>query len=319
MTEVLESALGRIIYLAGNSQDRPIGGIKAMVQHVLLLREAGFEAYISGAVSRSAPWLTEQAPLLPIGAGGVVLYPTDSIVVGETNGQAMRDLRSFRCGKHVYCQNQHYVTWGLKGPERWSDFGFDRVFAASAGIAGFLSRVLGVDAQVVPPVIDHALFTASAKRVQVAAIPRKRKGEAANIRAVLGWKHPRWAAVPWVNIDNRSEREVAAILGESSVLLALGRFEGLGLPPLEAMAAGCVVAGFTGIGGAEYATAQNGFWSPEDDIEKCADQLAAALDVVAAGGPTHAAVVAAGRATARAYDRPAVAKVVIDYWAEHAA
>jgi glycosyltransferase involved in cell wall biosynthesis len=63
------------------------------------------------------------------------------------------------------------------------------------------------------------------------------------------------------------------------VFLALSRLEGFGLTPLEAMAAGCVVVGFTGIGGREYATAGNGFWVGEDDFPVCIDQLKAAIDL----------------------------------------
>jgi glycosyltransferase involved in cell wall biosynthesis len=47
---------------------------------------------------------------------------------------------------------------------------------------------------------------------------------------------------------------------------------------LEAMACGCLVAGFTGIGPREYATAMNGLWVGEDDCE------AAALALVRACG-----------------------------------
>ena len=69
----------------------------------------------------------------------------------------------------------------------------------------------------------------------------------------------------------------AAAMGEAGVFLSLGRLESLGLTPLEAMACGCIVAGFTGIGGQEYASPANGFWAAEDDFPSCIKQLRAAL------------------------------------------
>src|SRR5882672_2072883 len=44
--------------------------------------------------------------------------------------------------------------------------------------------------------------------------------------------------------------------------------------PLEAMASGCIVVGFHGYGGLEYATPENGFWFPSDHLEEVVDALA---------------------------------------------
>ncbi|MFY9288526.1 MAG: hypothetical protein WAO98_08495, partial [Alphaproteobacteria bacterium] len=43
--------------------------------------------------------------------------------------------------------------------------------------------------------------------------------------------------------------------------------------------AGCVVAGFTGLGGKEYAHEQNGFWASEDDFPTCVANLKKAVDL----------------------------------------
>ena len=55
---------------------------------------------------------------------------------------------------------------------------------------------------------------------------------------------------------------MARVFGESALFLSLSRFESLGLTTLEALASGCIVAGFTGFGGRDYATACNGWWWP---------------------------------------------------------
>lgn len=53
-------------------------------------------------------------------------------------------------------------------------------------------------------------------------------------------------------IHGRHEEEVAAILKLTDVFVAISPDEHFGLPPLEAMAAGCAVVGFPGQGGSEY-------------------------------------------------------------------
>ena len=58
-----------------------------------------------------------------------------------------------------------------------------------------------------------------------------------------------WIFVP---IDGLPEKEVAEILKESALFMSFSKAEGLGLPPLEAMACGCIVIGYHGQGGQEF-------------------------------------------------------------------
>lgn len=53
-------------------------------------------------------------------------------------------------------------------------------------------------------------------------------------------------------VDGRSEAEVARLLKRSDVFVAISPSEAFGLPPLEAMCAGCAVVGFPGDGGFEF-------------------------------------------------------------------
>ena len=57
---------------------------------------------------------------------------------------------------------------------------------------------------------------------------------------------------PLAVVDGLSEDEVAALLRSTDVFVAISAKEAFGLPPLEAMAAGCCVVGFRGDGGFEF-------------------------------------------------------------------
>lgn len=96
-----------------------------------------------------------------------------------------------------------------------------------------------------------------------------------------------------------SRLQVAQVLAESQVFASLSHFEGLGLPPLEAMAVGCLVSGWTGHGGSEYATPENGRWVPEGDLEAFVHALAADVQADASVVQTRRA---AGQATAARFD-----------------
>lgn len=82
--------------------------------------------------------------------------------------------------------------------------------------------------------------------LRIAAMPRK----GAEILAVVRERLPRGSEL--VCIDGVSEREVAETLRRADVFLAVSPSEAFGLPPLEAMCAGCCVVGFPGIGGFEF-------------------------------------------------------------------
>jgi glycosyltransferase involved in cell wall biosynthesis len=88
------------------------------------------------------------------------------------------------------------------------------------------------------------------KRFVVSYIPRKLSQEATDVLGVL---ELRGALDGWdvVEIAGVDERTYASILRRSRVFLCFSHREGLGLPPLEAMAAGCIVVGFDGFGGRE--------------------------------------------------------------------
>jgi glycosyltransferase involved in cell wall biosynthesis len=115
------------------------------------------------------------------------------------------------------------------------------------------------------------------KKMQVAFMPDKRPKEWPLVRDLLAYRHPRWARIPWVPIRQVSRKACAQVMAESAVFASFSYLEGLGLPPLEAMASGCLVCGFDGHGGADYANAGNGLWVREGDHAGFADALAQAL------------------------------------------
>ncbi|OCX66409.1 hypothetical protein BFP70_05135 [Thioclava sp. SK-1] len=64
-------------------------------------------------------------------------------------------------------------------------------------------------------------------------------------------------------LDHMPRTQVIEHLGRSQFFISLMHHESLGFPAAEAMAAGCVVIGFDGLGGAEYFDHDVGFPIPE--------------------------------------------------------
>jgi glycosyltransferase involved in cell wall biosynthesis len=77
------------------------------------------------------------------------------------------------------------------------------------------------------------------------------------------------------------------------------------------MSCGAIVAGFTGYGGQEYATPENGFWFAPDHLEEVADALARIVTGVERNDPEVLRVREAGFTTAASYSK-ARARVALE-------
>jgi len=106
--------------------------------------------------------------------------------------------------------------------------------------------------------IDPALFYPTEKRPQIAFMPWKNPDHVLQVVTILQLrgKAQGYELVP---IDGVSETEAARHLREALIFLNFGTNEGFGLPPVEAMACGCAVIGYDGLGGREFFLPEHSF------------------------------------------------------------
>jgi len=123
----------------------------------------------------------------------------------------------------------------------------------------------GPAGKIVLPVGFAGLDFGVQKDARIAYMPRKRPDEVAAVVTILR-QAPELADYTFTEIDRVSHSELAEILNRSRFFLSFSQEEGFGLPPAEAMRAGCIVIGYTGVGGAEYFTAETGIVVPDSDI-----------------------------------------------------
>jgi len=218
----------------------------------------------------------------------------------------------------VFCQNP-YAAAGLGvarlSPETRTHY--RAYMACSPGVALWVSRYLDHDVLgTVPAFADERVFAPTAKRRVIAAMPRKRPIELRAVQHMFGRLHEGPAVWTWDVIEGRSEAETARALGEASVFLSLARLEGMSMSLLEAMACGCIVAGFTGVGPREYATAVNGLWVDEDDCEAAAIALARACRLAEQDEAAAHLIRHAARTTAAAWSHAHFVEALDQFWRE---
>lgn len=283
---------------------RPTGGIWVLTRFAGLLRGAGIDAVL----------MTEASDLLKRFYGDVgvpvvlAVVPSagDLVVRSEMNTPAsMRQARGAGVRQVLIVQNHNYVGESLEEGQRYADLGIERVAGVSETIARALIERRAADAvSVVPPPIERwggdGEETAGEPALAISVMPRKLPKTFEAIRRGFRRRHPALSHIPFAILEDASHRTVLRHLARSSVFLSLQNREGFGLPALEAMAAGCLVAGFAG--GAEYASPDNGFWVADGDVEAAIDALARAViaSLGAGANETGRAEAAAVRAAASA-------------------
>ncbi|HUT94079.1 MAG TPA: hypothetical protein VMY37_31745 [Thermoguttaceae bacterium] len=302
----------RIAYLSWPPNEIS-GGIKMAFAHVEALREAGWEAVIATPGAGMPTWFESDAPVIDTSE---LVADQDILVFPENHHRFLKSLASWPNRKLVFCQNQFMVHRGLKGSRDYADFGVRGILCVGRHALDFCRRRFpSQPISSVPVFIDHDLFCFQPqKRLQIAFTPRKRPLEAAFIQDLFRAENPGFRDIPWVQISGVPTRTVAQILKESAIYLSLCRFECVPLTALEALACGCVTAGFTGFGAREYTTAKNGFWATEDDCLDCVTQLTRAVRTVTAGGPSHSEMLEAAHISASYYSRQRFASRLVEFW-----
>lgn len=289
--------------------DLVAGGQIVNLAHVTTLRSFGFDARLLIVRPTPDPAFEPKFPpgVTPppwqLGAEG--LTDDDVVVVGEMFAAGARAVMDSAARKVIHNQNPHYLFQAftdIAAIERW---GARHMICASRHTAA-MSQVAGWTGpkSVVRPFIDPRFAPdVSQRRLAIAAMPRKRQIEWRLIRGLLWSRRPDLARVPWVVVMNADAETCVQALQSAELFLSLSYHEGLGLPPLEAMASGALVIGYHGAGGREYATPANGDWFDDGQHLPIVDTLAERLDQLTAG-ETFADRRAEGIRTAAAFNRP---------------
>jgi hypothetical protein len=286
------------------------GGQKMALRHVETLHELGFDAVYSGDAGVQLPrWFAHRAPV----AFGEAIRPDDIVVVPEDGQKALQVVLGSRAARVVVlCQNP-YESIGMEFVAQH----IERVAAlltVGPRHAALMRRLIPqARIETIRCFADERVFRPGPKEPVGVYVPRKRPLEAAAIRRFHRLLRPD-QDLGWIKVQQATEAQVAEAFSRAGVFLSLSRLESVGMTTLEAMASGCVCAGFTGVGGAEYVTNENGFWAAEDDCVAAADALAAAIDLRRAGGPRLEAMLEAGRETARTWSYAAFRRDLEEVW-----
>jgi len=251
-----------------------MGGVKVIYEHCDLLNGNGFEAFpVHVGGTFEVDWFAHQSRPLTESEAIRMMDTSDVVVCPEVVPQFADAFPAQR--KVAFVQGWSLVEIGTGG-RPYEDLGFTGLLACSEYNRDYMAEHSTLPCAFVRNAINLDLFAppaAPAPAGNVLYLTRKHVNDARGAVSLLPVETRNNLHVT-EHVGPSTQAEMAQYYQQADVFLATGYPEGFGLPPLEAMACGCTVVGFTGGGGNEFMKPEETALVVEDgDVEGLANAL----------------------------------------------
>lgn len=252
----------------------PSGGVKVIYQHCDILNRNGIEAYPVHLGDFIVDWFPHQSQPISIDKAKTLMKDSDVLICPEII-PGMAD--KFKCSnKIVFIQNWALVDIGTGNEKRYEDFGFTELTACSLYIKNYMQKKSSLPCTVIINGIDTNKFKVDeTNRVKDRVLYLNRRNVADARSAITMLPSELKNKTEFIELENRYKQdELIKYYQKADVFMSIGYPEGFALPPLEAMACGCAVIGFTGGGGLEHMIDnQTALVAPDADTTKLSECL----------------------------------------------
>ena len=231
----------------------PSAGTRRIYRHVFHLNRLGFKAAIMHQKRGFVlTWHGYRVPVTCIEAQPIIKRE-DILVFPEGMAGLMKQTQNLPCKRIALVLNWAYVYLNLPVGENWKDYGIRHAITPSPFIKNFLEWGMGLEVTLIGNYVDTEAYhyDPSLKIPKISYMARKDlSGEILN--AIFRRKESPAGKYRWIYLKDLDEETYGNQVLESRIFLATSTQEGMPTSILEAMAAGCLVLGFSGMGGEDY-------------------------------------------------------------------
>lgn len=231
----------------------PSAGIKRLYRHVFHLNNLGIKAFIvhlkKGFV---LAWHGYKVPVLWL-EDNLSFGDDDILVFPEGMPSLMKQTRHLKSTRIAIVLNWFYVYNSLPNGENWKDYGISRAISPSPLIRDFLEWSMGIDVTLIDNYIDPSRYSYQPEKKKRKIVYMTRKNPSSDVlKFILKKKKGVFREWEWLDLKDMSEDQYSTHLSESMIFLATSPHEGMPTSVLEAMSAGSLVIGYSGVGGSDY-------------------------------------------------------------------
>jgi len=220
------------------------------------------------------------------------LNTEDFLIIPEGFPNIMQETMHAPCKRIVLAQSWIYILNALAPGQKWNTFGITDAISVSDGITEYLSSIMPqVKVKQYSQSINREIFNApdnlSDKFPMIAYSAGRGQDSEMKINNVIRnfqeW-YPQYKFFRFMKLNDLSRKEYAERLKSCCIALYTDDIAGFGTLPLEAMASGTHVVGWTPFGGKEYINKaegeelHNGFWANNGDVFNLSEVLGVAVD-----------------------------------------
>ena len=263
----------RFWFLIQQDVAHPVGGVKQIYRFADILSQLGFYSCVVQKTSDfRPPWFKFDCAFKTISYNEFKSLQLDStidyIILPETFLPIFFNVQDVPI--IIFNQNMHYVfgeNMSFKPKYVQSVYSSERlahVLTVSHSDYSYITDSFPLEPSKVSLLVNAIetnlfKFKFSGSKV-ISYMPRKNSSHSRTVLHLLSQQSwfvdSGWQLVP---IHNMSQDLVSSTLQSSSIFLAFGYPEGFGLPLAEALACGCVIVGYDGIGGREISAIGQSF------------------------------------------------------------
>lgn len=230
----------------------PIGGAKIIYQHCDILNRNGFKAVPLHLGDFTIDWFPHETKAMYRKQAMQCMTTDDVLICPEVIPAVAAEFPA--TNRVAFIQNWALADFGT-GPDRsYEDFGFSSLLTCSGYLQEYMKNKSALPGQVVINGIDlNTFFPPEKQKTDNKVVILNRRNIADAREAIDQLDDKLRQNTEFVILENQySQKEIANFFRDSDIFMAIGYPEGFALPPLEAMACGCAVIGFTGGGGLEH-------------------------------------------------------------------
>lgn len=220
----------------------------------------------------------------------LVINVEDMVIIPEGFPNVMEKFSQLPCKKVVLAQSWYYILNSMSVNQTWQQFGIKDVISVSDGITEYLNAIMpGLSIKQYSQSIDRTLFKKipyTQKYPKIAFMPGRSQEailKTFNVIKTFYCFYPQYRWIRFDELKGLNKEDFAERLGESSFALYTDEIAGFGTLPLEAMACGTHVIGWTPLGGKEYIHGGNGFWAHNGEIFQLAELIGTAVEKLLSG------------------------------------